>query len=505
MKKKSFLRKLGNFLTGQLLIVALLLILQVGLLTLLFVRFADFFPWFYLVCLVLSLLVCATLINKDTEPEFKLSLVVPILLFPLFGGLIFLLFQRHAMGPGSRKRWRAVHAAEAEPSCPLPEDAGSLCKTVRYLEQAGFSLCRNGGSQYFPVGEDMWTDMLQQLERAEKYIFLEYFIIEEGEMWDKVLSVLKRKAALGLDVRVIYDGIGCVTTLPGRYDRRLEQMGIRCKVFNPFIPVLTIRHNNRDHRKILSIDGRVAYTGGINMADEYINRITRFGHWKDGGVRLEGESAWQLTHSFLTMWQVLTGEQEPIHSFRPEPAGTSDDGWAMVHSSEPLGDPVARDLYLSLISEARHSIHLYTPYFVPDQAILKALFLAARSGLDVRVITPRIGDKWYVHRVTRYHYSQLVENGIRIFEYTPGFVHTKGLVCDGETALISSANLDFRSFFHQFEIGVLLHRSAAVTQLEQDFLETQAASTEITEEMTQSRRFRSTLLKALLKLIEPLM
>lgn len=506
MKKKTFLRKLGSFLSGQLLIVGLLLILQLALLGMIFFRFADFFPWFYLVCLGLSLLVCASLINKDTDPEFKLSLIVPILLFPFFGGLIYLLFRRNAMGPRMKKRWRAMQAAEAEPSCPVPPGVPQLEKTVRALENAGFSLCENSGSQYFPVGEEMWEDMLRRLEQAGKYIFLEYFIIEQGEMWNRVLEILQRKAAQGLDVRVIYDGVGCLTTLPPHYDRRLAELGIRCRIFNPFIPVLTIRHNNRDHRKILVVDGKIGYTGGINMADEYINRTHRFGHWKDGGVRLEGESAWQLTRSFLTMWQLLAGEQEPIHGFRPDggcaPGG---DGLALIHSSEPLGDPVARDLYFALITGAQRSVWLYTPYFVPDQSTLTALTLAARSGLDVRVITPRIGDKWYVHRVTRYHYRALTESGVRVFEYTPGFVHTKGLICDGETALVSSANLDFRSFFLQFEVGALLHRAGAVEQMAQDFLATQEQSMEITEQMTHGRRFGDGLLKALLKLFAPLM
>ena len=300
-------------------------------------------------------------------------------------------------------------------------------KQANYLfNYGGYPVYKNTKTTYFPIGEDKFASMIEELEKAERFIFLEYFIVAEGKMWNTILDILERKVKQGVDVRLIYDDIGCLLTLPYKYNEELERRGIKCKVFNKFSPVWSAKMNNRDHRKILVIDGHTAYTGGINLADEYINEYEKYGHWKDSAVMLKGEGVWSFTMMFLAMWNYLSQTKPDEYSWymprREEIKDFTTEGLVVPFTDSPLDDePVGENVYLNIINSAEDYVYITTPYLVIDNEMQTALVLAAKSGVDVRIITPHIPDKWFVHAVTRAHYRKLVKHGVKIYEYTPPY------------------------------------------------------------------------------------
>ena len=312
----------------------------------------------------------------------------------------------------------------------------------------------------------MFPVLVKELEQAEHYIYIEYFIINDGVMWRTILDILEQKVAQGVDVRLIYDGFGCLTTLPYKYDKFLREKGIQCKVFNPFRPVLNIIQNNRDHRKICVIDGKTGFTGGINLADEYINQKERFGHWKDTAVMLKGDAVWSMTMMFLHMWNVVNGIQTPIdyaahspHAYHPEEFEGS--GFVQPFTDTPLdGETLGENVYLNIINRAKRYVYICTPYLIIDNEMMTALCLAAKSGVDVRIMTPGVPDKKMVFLLTQSYYAQLIEAGVKIYEYQPGFLHAKSFVCDDEIAVVGTINLDYRSLYLHFEDGVWIYKNA---------------------------------------------
>jgi cardiolipin synthase len=345
---------------------------------------------------------------------------------------------------------------------------------AKYLIDMGYPVCGSTEAKYFRSGEEMFPAMLAELEKAEHFIFLEYFIIEEGRFWGAILDVLAKKAAAGVDVRVIYDDMGCVGKLPTGYNLKLESMGIKCTAFNPFVPFISVVMNNRDHRKILVIDGHTAFTGGINLADEYINAKSPYGYWKDTGVMLHGKATWNFTYMFLQMWNVLRGTKEDFDVYRPERYHTESfegKGFVQPFSDNPLDDePISQNVYIDIISQAEKYVYICTPYLVPDDEMKNALIRAAKRGVDVRLITPGIPDKKVIYRLTRSYYPALIEGGVKIYEYTPGFVHAKSIVCDDRITLVGTINMDFRSLYLHFECGVLMTGTGAALAVRDDNL-----------------------------------
>ena len=347
---------------------------------------------------------------------------------------------------------------------------------------------------------------MDALRGAERYIFIEYFIIEEGKHWNSVLDILTEKAKLGVEVRVIYDDIGSIATLPASYPLTLEKLGIHCQVFNRFMPVVSLRQNNRDHRKYMIVDGRVAFTGGINMADEYINVKPRFGHWKDSAIRLEGDAVWSMTVSFLSMWDFTHAEEEHFTPFRPAPAHGGTEGYVQPYHDCPWdNEAVGQSVYLNLIYRAKRYVYITTPYLVIDYALTMALTNAAKSGVDVRIITPHIPDKKTVFEMTRSHYEELIEAGVSIYEYEPGFIHSKNFVVDDLWATVGTVNLDYRSMFLHFENGVLLYDTPSVKDIRDDFLDTQGKSLPVTLEDCHAVSPLHRLFRDLLRLFAPLL
>ena len=390
---------------------------------------------------------------------------------------------------------------------PEIESSGTddLC---RYLNRSGsFPLYANTETKFFPQGEDKFAALLEELQKAEKFIFLEYFIIDEGYMWGSILKILADKAAQGVDVRVLYDGMLEISTLPWDYPRRLEKLGIRCKAFAPIQPFLSTHYNYRDHRKILVIDGKVAFTGGVNLADEYINRKERFGHWKDCGILVKGEAVWSMVMMFLSIWDYVAGLEEDVAAFRPDyPEDAKGEGYLQPFADSPLDhEDVGATIFQSLIQSACRRLWIMTPYLILDDKMISALCVAAKTGVDVRIITPGIPDKWYVHAVTRANYEPLTEAGVRIFEFKPGFIHSKVCLADDRYAVVGTVNMDFRSLYLHFEDAVYLYDSPAVSQVAQDFEETFPVCREMTYARCRHVHFYQRILRALLQVFSPLL
>lgn len=510
------MKKIIRLLFHRVTFIVLFMLIQLFVLVGVMLRFSDYFAVFYSISILLSALIALSIINSRDNPAYKMAWIIPVLLMPVFGGMLYLMFGHS--GLTRREKQRMADTLHRVQKAALPGDVSRLLEQrsptaasqSRYIH--GYADCppsQNTATQYYPLGENAFAAMKEAMESAQCYIFLEYFIIQPGIMWDSILEILCRKAAEGLDVRLIYDDMGCMFTLPFRYDRKLQQMGIRCCVFNPFRPVLSSRFNNRNHCKMTVVDGHTAFTGGINLADEYINAFEKHGHWKDTVLRVQGDAAWYMTAMFLSMWDWLHGGEEVLEDYRPAlPIAeyTQELGFVQPYSDSPLdGEPVGEIVYGNLIDKARRYVYITTPYLILDHNMTTRLCTAAKCGIDVRIITPHIADKWYVHAVTRHNYAQLLESGVRIFEYTPGFIHAKSFVVDDEYAVVGTVNLDYRSLYLHFENGVWMYGARSVTQVLEDFIATQKLSQEITIEQCRSVPFARQLGRAVLAVFSPLM
>ena len=460
----------------------------------------------------ISILSALHIVSKRDKGAYKTLWVFLILSFPIFGGLLYLLvnFQSptHRMGKEIQKA-----LDRSSPHYALPGDAFEDAKKnmdshfaqVRYLQSyAKFPVYSGTRTQYFPLGEAFFAELLNQLEKAEKYIFLEYFIIQEGKMWNAILDILKRKASQGVQVRVMYDDLGCFFMLPVDYKKQLESVGIECAIFNPFRPLLTVKQNSRDHRKIAVIDGKVAFTGGINLADEYINAYEKHGHWKDTAVMVEGKAAWSFTLMFLEMWQVCTKREEDLAAFYV-PYEVPSDGLVLPYADSPMdNDNVGEHVYLQILNEAQDYVYINTPYLIIDDSVVSALCLAAKRGVDVQIVTPHIWDKRLVHMTTRSYYRELIRAGVKIYEYSKGFIHAKSFVSDDCIATVGTTNLDFRSLYLHFECGTWLYKTAAVMQAKEDFLQTLDLCQPITDVDCKANPV-TRLVQDILRLFAPLM
>ena len=509
------MKKILRFITQRVVITALLIVLQVLLLFGFIWKLDNYFVYFYAGSVLLSLLITLGIINSKSNPAYKIAWLIPILLFPVFGGLVYLLFGSDRTGRYLRKKLQGIgtemdnvigEAHRRSGAEQLPPDAANQS---RYISHCAY--CppyQNTTTEYLPLGEVKFERMVEELKKAKHYIFLEYFIIQEGKMWNTILDILRQKAAEGVDVRVIYDDMGCIMILPTGYDKTLEQMGIKCRIFNPFVPILSSRFNTRDHRKICVIDGNVGFTGGINLADEYINAYEKHGHWKDTSILLKGEAVFNLTVMFLSMWDYLDGTTGKTDYSRYYPTVWDENakGYVQPFADNPLDDEaVGETVYLNLINKAKRYVYITTPYLILSSEMLTALTSAAKCGVDVRIITPHIPDKWYVHAVSRSHYQPLIEAGVKIYEYTPGFIHAKTFVVDDDYAVVGTINLDYRSLYLHFECAVWMYQTPSVAQVRDDFFKTQQISQEITLEECRSLSFPRRLGRSVLRVFAPLM
>lgn len=509
-------RKFFGLLLGRRLFVILLLAAQLGLMFFLVVNSSRSSVWIEYALTLISILVVIHVAGESTNSAYKLMWIMLILIFPLFGGSFYVLFNSRSYMRQLNKKVSNI-ADKSKPLFYLPENCfGYACNEapeyatqMQYLQKfTGFPVYGRTRTEYLSPGEVKFERLIETLKTAEKFIFLEYFSIKEGIMWDAILEVLKEKAQSGVDVRIMYDDVGSFLLLPKNYPKELESMGIQCIVFNPFSPFWTTIQNNRDHRKIAVIDGKYAFTGGVNLSDEYINAVDKHGHWKDAAVMLEGYAAWSFTLMFLQMWDMCRNVDEDISSFYPwhsQECVVPDDGLVQPYADSPLDDEqIGEHVYLQIIHNAKKYIYINTPYLVIDDSMASALSLAAKSGVDVRIVTPHRFDKWYVHMVTRSYYRELIKSGVKIYEYSDGFIHSKTFVSDDKIATVGTTNLDFRSLYLSFECGVWMHKSRAVTELYEDFIKTLGQCCQIMEEDCKSNRIAH-LIQDTMRLFAPFM
>ena len=498
-------------------LVLLLMLLQVGVLWSVFRWFGGLLPHYFGGSVAMSAFMVVYILNSEMDNSAKITWMVTIAILPVVGVPLFF-YVKSNIGHNALKK-RVTHLTEeARGLQPQPLAAAQelaeadpgAASLARYLhgKGGGFSVYRNTEVTYFPGGEAKFEELLRQLEKAEKYIFLEYFIIDEGLMWGKILEVLARKAAEGVDVRVMYDGTCEFTTLPRDYPKRLERLGIACKVFSPLMPFVSTHYNYRDHRKVLVIDGKVGFTGGVNLADEYINHVEKFGRWKDAAVMLEGEAVRSLTAIFLQMWDIAQEPEFEAYLKQPIPAPAGAKGFAAPYGDCPLdGERVGELVYIDLLNRARKYIHIMTPYLILDGELETALKFAAERGVDVHLILPGKPDKRIPYALAKTHYAALIRSGVKISEWVPGFVHAKVFVADDREAVVGTINLDYRSLYHHFEDAVWMVDAPCIPAIEDDFQRTLTQCRTV-EATTQSIWQGQTLLRLtgrLVKAIAPLL
>ena len=510
--KKSIL----SLVFSRLGLILILLVVQVALLITVFCWFEEFWPHFYSVSLIFAVGMVLYLLNSQIDPSAKLTWLVVIMLMPVFGALLFLYTQRD-IGHRALKAKAAQRINETRGKIPqdpetiaaLKEEASDVAGLANYLTRSGcFPVYRNSDVTYFPVGEAKFAEMLKQLESAEHFIFMEYFIVSEGYMWGQILEILARKAAKGVDVRVMYDGTCELNTLPHDYPSRLEKLGIRCKMFAPLTPFVSTHYNYRDHRKILVIDGHTAFTGGINLADEYINRRERFGHWKDTAVMVKGDAVLSFTLMFLQMWSMDEKGSlncDPYLSFPTYPQAQAK-GFVIPYGDCPLdNDKVGEHVYIDILNRAQSYVHIMTPYLILDGEMEDALKFAAKRGVDVKLILPGIPDKFIPFSLAMTHYKALMDCGIEIYEYTPGFVHAKSFVSDDREGVVGTINLDYRSLYHHFECAAYLYDTHCLTDIEADFQDTMAKCRQVTKESIKNEKLSRKVVGILAKAVAPLL
>lgn len=510
-KKKGLL----PLLFSRFLFIVLLLILQVALYVGVYWWLKEYLTYLSAIMGVFTLLMVIYLFNCDMDATVKLTWMFMIAVFPL-PSACFLFFTKTNSGQGRiKKRVRKLiedtKEAIAQPEdviCQVKEDGSGVAALSEYLNRNGcFPVFDKTDVIYFPVGEKKFAALLEELKKAEKFIFMEYFIIAEGYMWGRVLDILIEKAKAGLDVRVMYDRMCEVSLLPSDYTRRLAKHGIKAKAFSPIMPIVSSHYNYRDHRKILVIDGRVAFNGGINLADEYINRVKRFGHWKDTALMVKGAAVKSFTLMFLQMWNL--DEKSP--EFLPYLKDAGDcrahgDGYCMPYGDCPLDeDKAGETVYMDILNRANEYVHIMTPYLILDGEMEAALKYAAERGVDVKLILPGIPDKKAAYALAKSHYQVLIKAGVKIYEYTPGFVHAKVFVSDDIKAVVGTINLDYRSLYHHFECGTFLYRCGCIRDIEKDFQDTLAKCCQVTPESIRKEKGSYKLAGSVMKFIAPLM
>ena len=444
--------------------------------------------WVTLVFLI-SVATVIAIVNRSMSPESKVTWLI-VTFVPVFGPLLYIMFGERRLSKKELKQLQELNSIAFHENngrqlhLQLQETDKSAYGIINALlhMDSNAEVYDQTDSQFFASGEEMWQQMLEDLKRAEKFIFLEYYIVEEGLMWDSMLEILEEKAAQGVEVKMLYDDIGCMVTLPGDYTVYLRSKGIDAHKFNKVIPRMTVAYNNRDHRKILVIDGQISYTGGINLADEYINHIERFGHWKDSGIRIDGPATQAFTRLFLMNWYINRGEISDFDQYHLENQTRSGSGLCIPYGSGPkpiYQMKVGKIVYQNLINQAEDFVYITTPYLIIDYDLTEDIKNAAMRGVDVRIVTPHIPDKKLIQLVTRGAYPDLLSAGVRIFEYTPGFIHSKQMIVDDRFAAVGTINLDYRSLVHHYENAVLLYKTESIADIRKDFEEIFEVSQEI--------------------------
>lgn len=478
MKRKTE-RKVAGLLRA--ILVSAVILLQIILLILLVHILHSYAIYIYVILQIIGVIHIFAMISRSHNTPYAITWILAITLLPVIGLVLFHLWGQSNI---SGRQNKPINESIARGNTYLEKDSKIYTKLstehprrkriAGYLGRKNFPLYQGTKCEYFPLGELQFDTMIKDMEKAEKFIFMEYFIINTGKLWDRISDILIRKAAQGVEVRLMYDDLGSITTVPDNFIRTMGLYGIQVARFNPvhrFIPRLYV--NFRNHQKIVVIDGNIGYTGGTNLADEYANYYPKHGHWKDTAIRLEGDAVWSLTVSFLQMWDSQTKKSSDYEACHPDIV-CEDAGFFQPFTDGPTNNPdnPAEAMYRSMITNARDYVYITTPYLVIDNTMVELLCTAAIGGVDVRIVTPKIWDQWYVHMVTRSNYSELLKAGVRIYEYTPGYIHAKTIISDDDHAVTGSINMDYRSFHLHFENGVWICGAPVLGEIKKDIIDT---------------------------------
>lgn len=514
-KGKKISGNIKNIIYGRTAILILGFGLQFGLLAVGYFWLRRYSFLFYGLFVTISAIVLLHIFNARGIPDMKLSWMFPIAIFPIFGAIFYAVIITQ---PGTKVMYNRLKELEKQTRRHVTAKRDTwdrLCAESPHMGRFAHYLYKCDASPvydrtrvtYYPLGDELFPAIVEELKKAEKFIFMEFFIVSEGYMWDVVHNILKEKAAQGVEVRFMYDGTDVLFNLPNYYPVILEEEGIRCKMFAPIRPIFSPHYNNRDHRKILVVDGKTAFTGGVNLADEYINRKQRFGHWKDTGIIVKGDAVERFTYMFLEMWNESERQPEVFEKYAcPEGSSMPSDGYAIPYSVCPLGpERVGEQVYLDVINSVHSYVHIMTPYLIPNHEMLMALIYAAKRGVEVVIIMPHIPDKKYAFLLAKTYYDELLEAGVRICEYEPGFVHAKVFVADDEKAVVGTVNLDYRSLYHHFECGIILYRNSQIARIEKDVQETLGKCIEQTREDVKQQKPWKKVLGWVMRIIAPLM
>ena len=512
-------RKKGLFslIFSRFFLIAVLIIIQIDVLIIPLILLEEYLHYVYGGLAVFTLIMMFYLFNSKMDSTAKVTWMFIIAVLQVGGALLLLFTQANT---GHRKTSERTAEIVNSTKDTIPQDPEVLedlravdsytDDLVTYLNRSGcFPVYKGTEVTYFPIGEDKFQAMLAELAKAEKYIFMEYFIIEEGYMWGSILNILIEKVKAGVDVRVMYDGMCEISNLPSNYCSLLEKQGIKARSFAPLLPFLSSHYNYRDHRKICVIDGKTAFNGGVNLADEYINEVERFGHWKDTAVMLKGDAVRSFTLMFLQMWNLT--EKQPDFSEAEEPYPKADEsirpsGYVIPYCDCPLDeDKVGEAVYMDILYRAGRYVHIMTPYLILDGELETALKYAGQRGIDVKLILPGIPDKKIAYSLAKSHYRQLLRAGVKIYEYTPGFVHAKVCTSDDERAVVGTINLDYRSLYHHFECATYMYRTECIPDIEKDFQATLGRCRQVTEESLKDEALFYKVVGPLVKIIAPLM
>ncbi|MGT2934760.1 cardiolipin synthase [Streptococcus castoreus] len=509
--KRRFLRGIFSRTT----IIALLIILQLIFLFQSYAWMEQYRVWVTILESIFAIAIVLYLVNSEMDAISRMTWLILIMIAPLLGSL-FLIYTKLDWGYRGLKQ-RINHLVDLSAPYLRDDDAilailkGNTSTTyhlVQYLERSHghFPIYNNTHVTYFPTGEAFFENLKEKLLVAKKYIFLEFFIIAEGQMWGEILSILEKKVAEGVEIRVLFDGMNELSTLSSDYAVRLQRLGIKAKSFLPISPFISTYYNYRDHRKIVVIDGEIAFTGGMNLADEYINEIERFGHWKDAGLMVEGEATDSFLILFLQMWSITEKKLiiEPYLSEHSTPIRSN--GYVIPYGDSPLDtDKIGENVYIDILNHAKDYVYIMTPYLILDSEMEHALRFAAERGVDIRIIMPGIPDKGVPYALAKTYYKALMISGVKIYEYKPGFVHSKVFVSDNTKAVVGTINLDYRSLYHHFECAAYLYRVSAIADIVNDFKETQEKSLLVTEYQLRHRPWHQKLVGLLARTIAPLL
>ena len=500
---------------GRMMFVALAVIFQVAWIVFLGLELQKYSVWISLTISTIALLIVLRIYGRHTNAAFKMPWIILILVFPVFGLVLYVIVRKSGIKKHMRDKFRVIDS-ELRPKLKqddavfqelVNEDLG-IANQAYYIWNSGhFPVYSNTDVEFYAQTDAGLDAQVEAMKTAEHFIFMEYHAIEDSISFHKMLDVMKEKVKQGVEVRIAYDDVGSMSFINNDFIKRMEEAGIKCRVFNPMVPIVSVFMNNRDHRKITVIDNKIGFTGGYNLADKYFNLTHPYGHWKDTGIRLEGDAVRSLTLTFLEMWNVIEKEDVKYDLFLPHyNYQASDHSYVQPYADSPLDEEyLGENVYLNVIKNAKRYIYFGTPYLIISDEMTRELGLAAKRGIDVRIVTPGIPDKKMVYQVTRSHYAALAAQGVRIYEYTPGFLHEKQCVSDDDTATVGTINMDWRSLYLHFENGVIMHNCSCIADIKKDFEDTFEKSYEVTEDYKKSRPLPIRIVQCLLRLLAPIM